>query len=93
MAGPAGSDLRSNSERIDNDGSGNTKEKLISLLHLHLDLFDKYSQELEPRKYEPLKRFFKIYIRDFPGASDLREQLMHTKNTDDVRAVLTSFNN
>ena len=93
LAGPAGSDLRSNSERIDNDGSGNTKEKLISLLHLHLDLFDKYSHELEPRKYEPLKRFFKIYIRDFPGASDLREQLMHTKSTDDVRAVLASFNN
>lgn len=64
------------------------KEKLLSLLHLHLNLFDKYSLELEPRKYEPLKRFFKIYIRDFPGASDLREQLMHTKNTGEARAVL-----
>ena len=64
------------------------REELLSLLHLHLNLFDKYSQELEPRKYEPLKRFFKIYVRDFPGASDLREQLMHTKSTDEVRALL-----
>ena len=64
------------------------KDKLLNLLHLHLDLFDKYSRELEPRKYEPLKRFFKIYVRDFPGASDLREQLMYTKNTSEARATL-----
>lgn len=64
------------------------RDQLLALLHLHLDLFDKYSAELEPRKYEPLKRFFKIYIRDFPGASDLREQLMHTKSTGEARAVL-----
>lgn len=63
--------------------------ELLALLRLHLDLFDTYSRELEPRKYEPLKRFFKIYIRDFPGASDLREQLMHTKSTDEVREILS----
>jgi tRNA-dihydrouridine synthase len=68
-----------------------SREELISLFNLHLDLFDKYSHELEPRKYEPLKRFFKIYIRDFPGASDLREQLMHTKNTSEARAVVARF--
>ena len=67
------------------------REELLGLLRLQLDLFDKYSQELEPRKFEPLKRFFKIYIRDFPGASELREQLMHTKSTDDVRAILASI--
>lgn len=65
-----------------------TREELINLFDLHLNLFDHYSKELEPRKYEPLKRFFKIYIRDFPGASDLREQLMQTKNTSEARAVL-----
>jgi len=64
------------------------REELLSLLNLQLDLHDKYSNELEPRKFDPLKRFFKIYIRDFPGASELREQLMHTKNTDEVREIL-----
>jgi tRNA-dihydrouridine synthase len=72
------------------NGSNHHKEKLIALLRLHLDLFDKYSAELEPRRFEPLKRFFKIYIRDFPGASELREKLMHTKTTDEVRALIGS---
>lgn len=66
-----------------------SREELIALLNLHLDLFDKYSTELEPRRFEPLKRFFKIYVRDFPGASELREQLMHTKTTQEARLVLT----
>lgn len=65
-----------------------TREELIGLLNLQLDLHDKYSKELEPRKYDPLKRFFKIYIRDFTGASEVRDQLMHTKNTDEAREVL-----
>lgn len=68
-----------------------TKEELLGLLHFHLDLFDKYSTELEPRRFEPLKRFFKIYVRDFPGASELREQLMHTKTTLEARAVLRTI--
>ena len=67
-----------------------TKKELLELLHLHLDLFDKYSTELEPRKFEPLKRFFKIYVNSFDGAAELREKLMHTKNTNEVRALLES---
>jgi tRNA-dihydrouridine synthase len=67
-----------------------TKEGLLGLLHYQLDLFDKYSKELEPRKFDPLKRYFKIYVRDFPGASELRETLMHTKSTAEVREVLES---
>lgn len=66
-----------------------SREELLELLNLQLDLFDKYSTELEPRRFDPLKRFFKIYVRDFPGASELREQLMHTKSTDEVRALLS----
>jgi tRNA-dihydrouridine synthase len=65
-----------------------SREELLALLNLHLDLFDKYSQELESRHYDPLKRFFKIYIRDFPGASELRDQLMHTKSTNEARALI-----
>lgn len=68
-----------------------TSDELLGLLHYHLDEFDKYSRELEPRKFDPLKRFFKIYLHSFPGAAELREQLMHTKSTDEVRQVLASF--
>lgn len=70
---------------------GHSREELIGLLRLHLDLFDNYSVELEPLTFEPLKRFFKIYVRDFPGASELRERLMQTKNTQAVREILDSF--
>ncbi len=65
-----------------------TREELINLLNMQLDLFDKYSAELEPRKFDPLKRFFKIYVRNFEGASELREKMMHTKSTDEVRELL-----
>jgi len=68
-----------------------SREELVGLLNLQLDLHDKYSAELEPRKFDPLKRFFKIYIRNFDGASELREQLMHTKTTDEVRNILSSL--
>lgn len=65
-----------------------SREELLGLLRLQLDLHDKYSAELEPRRFDPLKRFFKIYVREFEGAAELRDQLMHTKSTDEVRALL-----
>ncbi|MDK2899022.1 MAG: hypothetical protein PWQ10_209 [Patescibacteria group bacterium] len=72
--------------------TGHTRDELLQLLNLQLDLHDKYSIELEPRKFDPLKRFFKIYIREFNGASELREKLMHTRTTDEVRAILKELN-
>jgi len=67
-----------------------SREELLGLLSFQLDLFDKYSKELEPRKFDPLKRYFKIYVRNFDGAAELRDQLMHTKSTDEVRALLAT---
>ncbi len=69
-----------------------SREELLDLLNLQLDLHDKYSAELGERKFEPLKRFFKIYVREFDGASELRDTLMHTKSTQEVREVLASLN-
>ena len=65
----------------------NHKQELIKLLNYHLNLFDRYQPTLG-RPFETLKRFFKIYIRDFDGAKELRDQLMHTKNTSEVRQIL-----
>lgn len=64
-----------------------TREELIALLQRQLDLFDKYEADMR-KPFETLKRFFKIYIRDFDGASELRDALMHTKNTAEVRELL-----
>lgn len=67
-----------------------TKE-FLNLLLLQLDLHDKYDQEVEPRQFKPLLRFFKIYIRGFKGASDLRHRLMSTKSTAEVREILAPY--
>ena len=66
-----------------------TKEELVDLLNLHLNLYDERGGA--KRKFETLKRFFKIYIRDFDGASSLRHELMQTTNTDEVRKLLNKL--
>ena len=73
------------------DGYQPTRQEILGLLEYHLDLFNKYNKELEPRVFDPLKRFFKIYVREIPGAAELREKLMHTKSTDEVREILRSI--
>ena len=70
----------------DKSDEGN-KQKLIDLLRLHLDLYDQYGDQTG-RPYETLKRFFKIYIRDFPEASALRAALMMTHSTIEVRELI-----
>lgn len=65
-------------------------EEHLDLLKLQLDLQDKYAAEL-PRSMSGLHRFFKIYVKGFRGAAELRNQLMNTKSTDEVRALLNNF--
>lgn len=67
-----------------------TTEELLGLLHLQLDLQDKYAEQL-PRAMSGLHRFFKIYVKGFRGAGELRNKLMHTKSTDEVRTLLNEF--
>ncbi len=64
-----------------------SRNEYIGLLRYQLDLYDQYSH-LTKRPYETLKRFYKIYIREFEGASELRDRLMHTRSTDQAREVL-----
>ena len=81
-----------------------TREELIKLLYLHLDLYDKYSnesflqglqggtlQQSRPRKFNTLKRFFKVYIHGFSGANELRVRLMDSKNTDEAREIISNY--
>lgn len=63
------------------------KKKLLGLLQYHLEIFDEYSDQTG-RPFETLKRFFKIYVKDFPGAKELREKLMNCENTDQARSVI-----
>ncbi|MCP8969921.1 tRNA dihydrouridine synthase [Ectobacillus ponti] len=67
-----------------------SSEELLDLLRLHLDLHDTYSDVIR-RPFTALQRFFKIYVKGFRGASELRNQLMNTRSTDEVRTLLDSF--
>lgn len=63
-----------------------TRDDLLQLMLYHMDLYDQYIRP--DRSFRPLHRFFKIYVKDFDGASDLRVKLMETNNTDEVRALI-----
>lgn len=75
---------------FEKEAKEHTSEELLNLLRMHLDLFDQYSLE-DGRSFKPLRRFFKIYVRDMRGAADLRNKLMDTETTDEVRLLLDSF--
>lgn len=73
------------------------KDELIELLNYHLDLFEQTwilsqaENDSIGKPYETLKRFFKIYIRDFDGAHELRNQLMQTNGIDEAKNTINVF--
>ncbi|TDR51398.1 tRNA-dihydrouridine synthase [Listeria rocourtiae] len=67
-----------------------TAQELIGLLELQLDLQDEFADQV-PRSIAGLHRFFKVYVKGFPGANDLRIRLMDTKSTEEARQVLANF--
>ncbi len=67
-----------------------TRDELMKLLALHLDLYEE-QMNLHGLPYEPLKHYYKIYINNFPGASDLRARLMETHSVAEAREVLKSL--
>lgn len=77
---------------FEQDPKEHSSEELLDLLQLHLDLYDQYSG-LERRSFRLLQRFFKIYVRGFRGASELRNRLMNTKSTCEVHALFDEFGN
>ncbi len=62
------------------------KEDYLKLLDYHLNLYEKNPDFV--KSYSTLKKFFKIYIREFNNASELRAKLMETKNSEEARNIL-----
>ncbi|MDB5178864.1 MAG: tRNA-dihydrouridine synthase [Patescibacteria group bacterium] len=57
----------------------------LELLRHHLDLYE----QSPTKSFQPLKKFFKIYVHGWPGAAELRTKLMEATNPDEVRTILT----
>ncbi len=58
----------------------------LKVLEKHLQLFEKSWQG--EKDFNILKKFFKAYIRDFDGASELRTKLMEVNNPQEVHNLL-----
>lgn len=83
------------------------REELLGLLHYQLDLFDEEDMRLKRERatalgegletavrglpFDPLKRFFKIYVHSFVGAAELRARLMECRDTREVRETLAEW--
>ncbi|MDO5481417.1 MAG: tRNA-dihydrouridine synthase [Candidatus Saccharibacteria bacterium] len=69
-----------------------TANELLRLFLYHLDLFDRRKIKLEEQgekyPFEPLKHFYKVYIKDFSGANQLRQRLMSCTNTAELRDTI-----
>ncbi|KKT81417.1 MAG: hypothetical protein A3B99_01560 [Candidatus Yanofskybacteria bacterium RIFCSPHIGHO2_02_FULL_44_12b] len=66
----------------------------IKLMLQHCDNFSKLwkgEDKTTVKNFDTLKRFFKIYINDWPGAKDLRAQLMDSKSIDEAKALVLGY--
>jgi tRNA-dihydrouridine synthase len=64
-----------------------TIENRISLLKRHLELWQQTWGE-STKNYSILKKYFKIYINGFDGASQMRAKFMETKSVGEVLELL-----
>ena len=71
---------------FEHEAKDHSREELFALLNYHLDLWEQTWHG--DTNYHTLKRFFKIYVKGFAGASELRERLMHTTTLQEARAIL-----
>lgn len=80
---------------FEHQARSHTQQELIAMLEYHLDLFEQHHSVAATgeynKPYETLKRFFKIYVRDFPGSHELRANLMDTKNISEARVLLKNI--
>lgn len=65
----------------------------IRILLRHLELYENEWEDNSKgvKKFDILKKFFKVYISDFEGAAELRAKLMETKSPEEVRLIISAF--
>ncbi len=64
-----------------------TKEQKLALLKKHITLFSETWTGNE-RRYETLKKFAKVYVHEFDGAKELREEIMNTSSAEEALSIL-----
>ena len=77
------------------DKGNHTQSEYLDLLIKHLDYFEKDNPDpvIIKKRYPALKKFFKMYIKEFNGASLLRQKLMETETITEARTIITGLKN
>jgi tRNA-dihydrouridine synthase len=65
-----------------------TPAEMLGILLRHLDLYEQHGRV---KPYQTLKKFFKIYVNSWPGAAELRANLMDTKGPDEARLIIANY--
>jgi tRNA-dihydrouridine synthase len=65
-----------------------SKKEYLNLLSYHLDLYEKNPDFV--KSFATLKKFFKIYVRGFSGAGELRAKMMEAKSVEEVRSIIAT---
>lgn len=69
--------------------SEHPRDDYINILLKHLDLYE--ATWGKSKNFAILKKFFKMYVRSFDGATELRERLMKTKKSSEIREILAAL--
>lgn len=72
---------------FDRTGKPHTKNDYIELLTLHIDLFEETWGKT--KNFEVIKKFIKMYIKDFEGANAIRQKLMDAKSINDMKNLIS----
>ena len=62
-----------------------TRAELLAALENHLHIYEQWGST---RQYQALKKFYKIYVNGWPGAADMRAQLMDSQSPAEARAII-----
>lgn len=65
------------------------RKEYIDILLKHLRLYINTWEDT--KNFEVMKKFFKMYIRDFDGANELRQSLMECKKSTEVEEILAKI--
>ena len=66
------------------------KEKLEILIE-HTQIFERELLQPKHKNFAVMKKHFKSYVNDFPGAKELRMKLMETENSKKVEKIIKDF--
>lgn len=68
-----------------------TKSEYLETLLKHVQLYE--STWGKTKNFAAMKKFFKMYVKNFDGANELRLQLMETKKASEIEKILSALNN